>query len=194
MPTEDSPEIDRDRPVEEAARRQLGRHGSFLAPPPLIECRARARPLRNFLIDSLWEIPQNSQLPRGSLNLDELLRAAHVASGAESPLWPSSAFGLSKTESEARHCPEAQEHRPPGRQALRMLTHDEEQSEIVSHLAGSGQHARPPLPNRSSATQIDPLHIGAEIASSMPAATAKRRRSPPCSPTIINPTGIVPGW
>ncbi len=31
-------------------------------------------------------------------------------------------------------------------------------------------------------------------AASMPRATASRRRSPPCSPTIISPTGASPGF
>ena len=60
-------------------------------------------------------------------------------------------------------------------------------------FGGTGQHVRSPLVNPELGGQIEPLHIGVEIAASMPAATASRRRSPPCSPTTISPIGIVPG-
>ena len=86
-------------------------------------------------------------------------------------------------------CPE---HLPPG-PSPRAMAHDEEQKRNYFAFGGAGDMRGRRWSTRSAANQIEPFHISAEIAASMPAATASRRWSSPCSPTTISPTGIVPG-
>ena len=130
---------------------------------------------------------------RGSLNLDDHFephtpprrrmtrhgRAAHVGfSGRKrSPTLSGSALNI---------C-----HPAPRLGLCRMIR---SKGEIISHLAGRATCAVAAGQPGARRTRLSLFHIDTGIAVSMPAATASRRRSSPCSPTTISPTGILPGW
>jgi hypothetical protein len=86
------------------------------------------------LIDSLWEIPQNSQVPRGLLNHDEPLRAAHAARAQNNRYGRAGHFGFSETKAKpdaVRKCRNICCSAP----RLGLWRIMRSKSEIISHLA-----------------------------------------------------------